>query len=105
MDLEQQKKTISFLSKLNKPPEKNPAISLKYIELPFDRIKPYIPGISPFDAEKWPNEPMDFIKVPVVVTPAMSEDDIMREALSLRDNLIDKWLAAGGCLMGEEEFN
>lgn len=72
-------------------------INIEYITLPFLRIRPYIPGISPFDPKEWPNEPMGEITVPVVTTSEMSRDDILLKAIKLRDALFEEWLQLGNC--------
>lgn len=102
MDAEQQKETLSFLSELGKAPDKNPLVSLEYIDLPMTRLRPYVPGVNPIDPEQWPNEPTGWVKVPVVVTPDMSKDDILLAAINYRNDLVNKWLIAGGCFMADE---
>ncbi len=74
-------------------------MEIKYITLPFSRIKPYIQGLNPFDASQWPNEPDGWINIPIVVTDEMTKDDIIFEAITYRNKLIDKWLKEGNCVM------
>ncbi len=75
------------------------SISIRYITLPFWRLKPFRSGLNPFDLSQWPNEPFGEIIIPVVATSAMTEDDILLEAITARDSLLNKWLDLGNCII------
>lgn len=72
-------------------------LKVEYITLPFVRIKPYKPGRNCFDTSQWPNEPCGEVVIPVVVTDAMTKDDIMLTAINLRNTLMDEWIKLGNC--------
>ncbi len=66
-------------------------IRTETIALPFSRIVPYAKGKNPFSMKDYPNEPHGWITIPVFVWPTMEREDILLEAIRIRDNLIDKW--------------
>lgn len=76
---------------------------LKYIELPFMRIPPYIEGKSVYSKEDYPNEPVGWIRIPVVITDDMGYDETMLQAIAARDIVMDKWMEIGNCTMEEKK--
>ena len=76
-------------------------MKLKYVRLPFFRIRPYREGVNPFDSEQWPNEPDGFVNMPVVCSEDMTDEEIELKAIKARDELINEWLELGNCYKEE----